>query len=214
MGDRLQVRDDVGGKQHDLFLRVSFQNVAEVDPLLGVQPGGRLVQDQKVRFVEQGLGDAQPAAHSAGKGPELFAAGFLQADRAQQFLHPRFGPGAGHPFQHGHIQQKVPGGVPGITGKLLWQIAQPVPVGRPQGVDGDSIQAHPAGRGPQDPADHPQQGGFPRPVGTQQAVNAGLQNRGDPGHRRGSPEILAQVFKQQFHRWLPPFVFGAERPVP
>ena len=200
MCNRFQVRNNVGGKQHNFFLRIPFQNVAKVDPLFGVQPRGRLVQNQNIRVIEQCLGDAQPAAHSAGKGPDLFIAGLLQTDHMQQFLNLRHGLGAGHPFQHSHIQKEITGTVLRISDKILGQITQFIPVCRPQRVNRDSIQTHLPGSRLQDAANHPQQGCFPRPIGPQQAINAGFQHSRDPCHRRVSSELLAQIFKQQLHR--------------
>ena len=200
MRDCLQVRNNVGGKKHNFFLRVPFQNGAEVDPLLGVQPRGRLVQNQNIRVIEQCLGDAQPAAHPAGKSPELFVGNLLQPNHRQQPLNLRHSPGAGHPFQHSHIQKEITGAVLRIPRKILRQISKFVPVRRPQRVNGDSIQTYLPGSRFQNAADHPQKSCFPRPIGPQQAINAGFQHSGDACHRRVSSRILAQIIKQQLHR--------------
>ena len=200
MRDCLQVRNDVGGKKHYFLLCIPFQNVAKVDPLFGVQTCGRLVQDQNIRVIEQCLGDAQPAAHPAGKSPELFVGNLLQPNHRQQLLNLRHSLGAGHPFQHSHIQKEITGAVLRIPHKFLRQIAKFVPVCRPQRVNRDSIQTYLPGSRFQNAADHPQQGCFSRPVGPQQAINAGFQHSGDACHRCVSSKILAQIIKQQLHR--------------
>ena len=146
------------------------------------------------------MGDTQPAAHPAGKGPDLFIAGLLQTDHMQEFPNLGHGLGTGHPFQHRHIQKEITGTVLRISDKILGQIAQFVPVCRAQCVNGNPIQTYLSGSGLQDAADHPQKGCFSRPVGSQQTINTGFQHSRDPCHRRVSSELLAQIFKQQFHR--------------
>ena len=94
----------MGGKQHDPPGGVFGQQVAEVYPLLGVKAGRRLVQYQNVRLTQQRLRNAQPTAHSAGITAQPGAAGFLQADKPQQFVNlgQRFVPA--HPFKSRHIE--------------------------------------------------------------------------------------------------------------
>jgi hypothetical protein len=52
----------VGGQQHRPALGELGQQGAEADALLGFQARGRLVDDQELGVVEQGLGDADAAA--------------------------------------------------------------------------------------------------------------------------------------------------------
>ena len=61
--DRLDVGDDVGREDHDPFAREVGEEVAEAHALLGVEAGGRLVDDQQPRVGEQ-LGFAHALRNS------------------------------------------------------------------------------------------------------------------------------------------------------
>lgn len=67
-GDLLHIGHNMGGKEHQAVLRIGGDNVAELDPLIGVKAGGGFVQNQDLRVVQKGLGNAQPALYSAGIG--------------------------------------------------------------------------------------------------------------------------------------------------
>jgi hypothetical protein len=58
-------------------------SLAEPHPLLGVQPGGRLVEQQQLRVGHDRLGDPDPAAHAARQGADLPPRQVLQLDRLQ-----------------------------------------------------------------------------------------------------------------------------------
>jgi len=64
--DRLDVGDDVGRLDHEPAEAELGQQVAEAHPLLRVEPGGGLVDDQELGIGEQGLGDPEALAHPTG----------------------------------------------------------------------------------------------------------------------------------------------------
>ena len=61
------VLDQVGGDQHAAVDAEVTQQLTEVEALLGVEPDGRLVEQQHRRVVDDRLGDAGPAQHAAGE---------------------------------------------------------------------------------------------------------------------------------------------------
>src|SRR5438105_9829806 len=57
--------------------------VPQVKSLLGVQPGGRFIQQQQPWITEQDLGQGDTLADPEGKGPDLPARNLGQVDRLQ-----------------------------------------------------------------------------------------------------------------------------------
>jgi len=78
----------VGGQHHGPALGEPGEQGAEADALLGVEAGGRLVDDEQLRVVEQGLGDADAAAHPTGVPAQLAASGVAEVDQLQQLADP------------------------------------------------------------------------------------------------------------------------------
>ena len=71
----------VGGQDHGAALADPGHQVAEPQPLLGVETRRRLVEDEQLGVAEQRLGDAHPAAHAAGQGADPAAGDVGQADQ-------------------------------------------------------------------------------------------------------------------------------------
>ena len=65
IGHGLNFLQDVGGEQDGLALAQLADGLADLVNLVGVQAGGRLVEDQHVRLVQQHLGHAHPLAITA-----------------------------------------------------------------------------------------------------------------------------------------------------
>ncbi len=68
--DILHIRDDMGGEQNQSVFAQRADDVAEADALAGVEAGGGFIQYEDLRVVQERLGDADPADHTAGKGLE------------------------------------------------------------------------------------------------------------------------------------------------
>ena len=98
-GDLLHIGYDMGGEQHQTVLRIGGDDVAEPDPLIGVQAGGGFIQDQNLRVVQKGLGNAQSALHPAGIGGAFPFQIVPKADAVRQLLDPLFCAGLFHSFQ-------------------------------------------------------------------------------------------------------------------
>ena len=63
---------NVGGQNHNLIFGDFRQQISESDTFLRIQPGGRFVNNQHLRVIEQRLGNSKPAFHAAGKRFYLF----------------------------------------------------------------------------------------------------------------------------------------------
>ena len=81
------VLDQVGGDQHAGVGADLPQQFAEVQPLVGVEADGRLVEQQDLRVVDDRLGDAGPAHHAAGQRLESGVGLVGQPDPVDRPLH-------------------------------------------------------------------------------------------------------------------------------
>lgn len=85
-GDRLDVRDDVRGEHDHAVGGKVTEQIAEADPLLGVETGGGLVHDDHLRIGEQSLGDPDPAQHPAGILAEGAFDRLGEVDQLEEFV--------------------------------------------------------------------------------------------------------------------------------
>ena len=68
------VLDDVGREQDDPLLGQLGEQPVEPQPLLGVEAGGGLVDDDQPGIAGDGLRDSQPLPHASRVGLDLAAA--------------------------------------------------------------------------------------------------------------------------------------------
>ena len=118
----LDVPHNMGGQDHDAFLRHFTEQVAEADSLLRVQSRRGFIHDQYLGIVEQGLGDSQPALHAPGKAFHPASPLFCQIHPLQQQFDPLLPQSFGHPRQHPQIVQALVDRHMGVHGKILGQI--------------------------------------------------------------------------------------------
>jgi hypothetical protein len=134
----------VGGQHqgHALVLE-PVQPVPQHVPGLRVQSGGRLVQQQDLRVVDQRPGDRQPALHAAGQRFDLVLGPVGQLGEVQQLLD--LGPQ--HPLGNAEVPavdvEVLPDGEFQIEVVLLWDHAEPGPDRR--ALDGRVEPEHPQG---------------------------------------------------------------------
>src|SRR5580692_7281132 len=86
VGDALRLLHVVCREKHRHLL-VAAEGADKFPDLvagLGVEPAGRLVEEQDARPVLQGAGDFEPALHAAGEPFDVVVAPLPQADEAQQ----------------------------------------------------------------------------------------------------------------------------------
>lgn len=98
-GNLLYIGYNMGGEQHQTVLCIGGDDIAELDPLIGIKAGAGFVQNQNLRVVQKGLRNAQPALHPAGIGGTFPFQIVPQTHTAAQFLDPLFCAGLIHTFQ-------------------------------------------------------------------------------------------------------------------
>jgi hypothetical protein len=185
VGDLLDLLQDVRAEQDSAaLLAESAQQVHHLQPLPGVEPVERLVQQQHLRVVHQRRGDPGPLAHSLGVGadpPVLRRCHLDQPDRAcggclrvRKALQPRAG------------KHELGGGQERVRRLLLAdQPEQPVdPRVAPGRCAADRDGA--AGRR-QQPGHQVQHGGLAGAVRPEQAGHAGPQRHRHVVHRDHVP---------------------------
>ena len=115
------------GYDHNAVAGKLVQQGIETKPLLRGKANCRLVRNQYLRVVEQGLGDTQPPLHAPGQLPHLFPPALPQIYPLQQvgdtlalYLCREIGECCqiAHDLQHRHIR---------VQGKFLRQIANKGP---------------------------------------------------------------------------------------
>ena len=138
---------------------------------LRIQAHRGLVEDQQLRLPQQGLGDAHPLALAAGEGADFGPRLLLQVHLLDG--PPDGGPAVPQALQGPHVVQELGHGQLVIQAEVLGQIAQ-------AGLEGplpaeQGLPVHPDGAPGGQQTRHQQlhQGGLARPVGAQQAHQAG-----------------------------------------
>ena len=82
------VLDDVGREDDDDVLADLGEQVEEAVALLGIEAGGRLVDDDQLGIADQRLGDAEALAHAAGEAGQRLLAHVPQIDLVEQGSRP------------------------------------------------------------------------------------------------------------------------------
>ena len=117
----LDVGHDMGRHDHQLAEADFRQQVAEAQPLLRIEAGGRLVDDQHIGIVEQRLRDAEPAPHAARESGRLPVRVLVQVDRLQQVPQARR---IAHALQRREVLQEFQRGQVRIDAEILRQEAE------------------------------------------------------------------------------------------
>ena len=100
--------------------------LAEAHPLLGVQPGGRLVQQQQLGVGHDRLGDPDPPAHPARQGADLAAGQVLQLDRGQGRADPPVAVGrVVQLLEDGQVVDELEHREPRVEAEVLGEVAEP-----------------------------------------------------------------------------------------
>src|SRR5207247_4762857 len=72
--------------RHRLFPREPLDLRPERCPHLRIEPGGRLVEEQDLRPVQQAHGDVEPPLHSSGVRPDRTVGGLAEAEALEQLV--------------------------------------------------------------------------------------------------------------------------------
>jgi hypothetical protein len=106
--------------------------LTEAHPLLGIQAGGRLVQQRQLRVGHDRLGDPDPAAHPARQGADLPPGQVLQLDRLQGGPDPPVAVGrVVQLLEDGQVVDELEDAEPGVEAEVLGEVAEPAAGSRP-----------------------------------------------------------------------------------
>ncbi len=174
---RGDVLDQVGGHQHAGVATQLAQQRPERHPLLGVQSGCRLVQEQDVGVVDDRLRHPGPSDHPPGQGAHPVTGPIGQSDPGQRPFHRDRDVGSGHLLEPREVLDVLRDGEPRVEADVLRQVPQPAPH-RPQppwvgDVGAEQLQG--SGRRPEHRRQRPHQRGLAGPVRAEQAVHTAAQ---------------------------------------
>ena len=196
------------GQHHDRGPRELREHGPQDHPLLRVDPGGRLVQDQHRRRAEQRLRQRDPPPLPAGHGPDPPGAEAGQPHQVEHPAHLRVPPGRLGPLleQRDVIHERERGEAPREPG-LLRLVAQLAADAGAPGRDRRVQAQHPdlSLGGRQRGGQQPQQRGLARAVGAEQPGHPGPQVQVDAGQRPGRAERAphpAQADRSGHHHYL------------
>ena len=192
----------MGGQDDDDVLVADFrQDVAEADAFLRVETGGRFVHDDDLGVADDGLGDAQPALHTAGQAIRPAVADFVQSHLAEHFIHDfRPFPGALDACQPRTVVQKLPGFQLLEKTEVLRQIAQNGTNGLSVAQNIVAVEKDGARGGVLQQGHNSHQRRFPGSVGTQQTEHPRLDVEVQAVQRLVAVRIdFGQVFDFDFH---------------
>src|SRR6185369_5659542 len=184
------------------------EHVPQDHPLLGVDAGGRLVQDQHRRRAEQRLGQRDAPALAAGHGPDPPGAEVGQSHQVEHAAHfrvPRRRPGP--LLEQRDVVHEREGGEAAREAGLLRLVAELAAdagaLGRHLRVQAQHAHLPLAGR--QRGSQQAQQRGLASAVGAEQPGHARPQVQVDAGQRPGGTERapdLTQADRSGHHRYL------------
>src|SRR5687767_2904895 len=119
------ILDDVRREDHHRGLPDLAQQIVEAEPLLRIEAGGRLVDDDQLRIAKECLRDPEAPAHAAREAAELTQPNVVEVGHSQKPCDD-FTPLAGgnESLQHGEVVQQRLGRDSRVDAHLLRQVAQ------------------------------------------------------------------------------------------
>ena len=199
VGDRRDVRDDVGGEEHDLVMGQARQKAAEPHALLGIKASCGLVEHEHRGVCELGLRDTEASLHAAGEAPDAPVGGVCQVDEVEHLLDTMLRRRVSQPLHRCHVAQELPRREIGVAIKVLRKVAEARVVAFAEVLYGDAVEADGASRRVENPAYHSHEGCLARAVGAEQPVDARREAHIDVVHDRPVPERLGNAGKSEFH---------------
>ena len=192
MADVFDIGQQVGRQQDGFSAGDQGEDeVLDLAGALGIEAGGRFVENDQIGIVEEGLGEADAAGHALGEAPDGAMAGVREARHVEQLVNARAGGFGGQPEQAGVEGQGFEGRQVGIEVGLFGEIADAALDGG--GAGGCAEDVDRAGRRKKQAQDHLDGGGLTGAVGAEQAedLSAGdIEGDGADGVHAGAvPEV-------------------------
>src|SRR5439155_9328471 len=165
-----ELGEDVAADQDRLAHATQLaEDLAHLDPRPGIQPGGRLVEDQQSRVVDQAVRQAQPLAHAAGEALDVGTALVGKTHDLEQVAgHPGAALGT-DPVAASEEIEVLPDSQVVVDAVEVRHVADAAP--NLDGILHHGDATHPclARGGRQQGGQHLHHGRLPRPVGSHQA---------------------------------------------
>ncbi|HVF80154.1 MAG TPA: hypothetical protein VNA28_17810 [Solirubrobacteraceae bacterium] len=111
LAERGDVLGLMGGHEHDPFVAEVGYELAEAQPLLGIEPGAGLVEHEQLRVAEQRLRERDAAAHPTGEPADAAPGDVAEADQLQHAPHLAVArTGIGHLLEDRDVVDELEGG--------------------------------------------------------------------------------------------------------
>ena len=192
----LQLAEQVRGDQ-DRDAEVGVDAADQAEHLVAadrVEAVGRLVQEDQLRVVDQGLGELDALLHAGRVAADGAVALLVQADVAQGVRGALAGGGRRQPGHARHVDDELGGRDVGRQAVVLGHVADPLADGGALGGDVEAEHGGAAlGGGGQTQQDL-DQGGLAGSVGADESGHTGSDVHGEPVKRGHPGEPLAQAF--------------------
>ena len=186
----------MGGEDDGALPAQLADEPADLDPLVGVEPLGRLVEHQEVGAVEDGRGEAHPLAEALGQLADRPVVDVLDAGGGDGLVQRGPPVGAADVPEPGHVVQPLRDQHLGVERVVLGQVADP-PLGlAPALGEGHAVEPDGPGVGLEVLGDHPHGGGLAGPVRAQEADHlAPVHAEGDLVYGGDPVEPLGDSFE-------------------
>ena len=185
---------------------VPLQEFAQVAEIFGPENcgrvGGRFVEDEDLRLVQQRLGDADAPLHAAGELGDAFFAHVRQSQLFQQIVGAASRVAFADALERSHVVEIIAHGEARIEAKFLRQIAEAVAIRRADTIDRNPVGADFASRRLHDAAAHAHERRFASAVGAQEPPNARREREGNIVDSAFVFEAFTNAVNGQFHKNL------------
>ena len=175
IGDVLNVADNVGGENDDFRFAQLRQNVTETHPLHRVKSRRRLVENDDLRVVHQGIGNADALNHAAGEFLHLLARYVAQAYPFEQLLAAFLCDSGINAVERRHIGEELHGGIVAVIAEFLRQVADQFTVTAVERGDIFPVPENFSAVGVKQRDDHFNERGLSRAVWGKQSVNPSVK---------------------------------------
>ena len=195
VADGLDLAQEVAG-EHDrqaALVDEPAQQLEDLDDADRVDRGGRLVEDQEVGRLDQGIGDAEPLAHAAGVGADPVVRAVGEADLGEDLVDGGLRLGLAEAVETGRVAQVLAAGHVLVEADGVGQVADPsLDLARLPGGIEPHHRCLAVGRLGQ-PEQHQDRGRLARAVLAEQPEDlARVDREVEPVDRRQRPVLLGQ----------------------
>jgi hypothetical protein len=194
VAEHLHLRQDVGGEQDGRRAAQRLDELAGLPDLVGVEPDGRLIEDEDRRLRDEAVGQRHPLPVPLGEPPDELARHVREGALLKRRPHPLAPSPARDPLEAGAVVQVLLHAQLRVERDVLRQVADaPAHLERALG-DVQPVDPDRAGGGREHPRQDPQGGRLAGPVWTQKSHDlTRLDLEGDVGEGGEGVVALGEV---------------------